>query len=66
MAYAAASLLLWGSLGAFCFTEGFLFNPPKRTKVNIYGARFFFVASIIIVLQIMYYILSGQSAGNAA
>jgi hypothetical protein len=65
-AYAGVSFLLWGSLGAFCFTEGFLFDPPKRTKVNIYGARFFFVASMIIVIQIVYYVLSGQIAGNAA
>ena len=59
-AYDMTSLLLWGSLGTFCFTEGFMFSPPQRTKFNIYGARFFFVAACIVVAQIMYALLSGQ------
>jgi len=42
------TLLLFGSLGTFCFTEGFLFKPPARTKPNIFGARFFFVFCCLI------------------
>jgi hypothetical protein len=60
IAYAAASLLLWGSLGTFCFTEGFLFKPPERTKLNIYGARFFFVAACLIVVQIVFALVTGR------
>jgi hypothetical protein len=60
IAHAAVSLLLWGSLGTFCFTEGFLFKPPKRTKLNIYGARFFFVAACLIVAQIVFALLTGR------
>ena len=66
LVYALASILLWGSLGTFCFTEGFLFKSPKRTKVNIYGARFFFVASVIIVIQVLYFLVTGQIQGTAA
>ena len=60
IAHATVSLLLWGSLGVFCFTEGFLFKPPERTKLNIYGARFFFVAACIIVSQIVFALLTGR------
>ena len=60
IAHATVSLLLWGSLGTFCITEGFLFKPPKRTKLNIYGARFFFVAACIIVAQIVFALLTGR------
>jgi len=60
IAHATVSLLLWGSLGTFCFTEGFLFKPPERTKLNIYGARFFFVFACMIVAQIVFALLTGR------
>jgi hypothetical protein len=60
IAHAAVSLLLWGSLGTFCLTEGFLIKSPERTKLNIYGARFFFVAACLVVAQIVFALLTGR------
>jgi hypothetical protein len=54
------TMLLFGSLGTFCFTEGFMFKPPTRTKFNIYGARFFFVFCLIIMLQITFALVTGR------
>ncbi len=33
-----ASILTWSSLGAFCYTEGFWFKSPARTKLNAPGS----------------------------
>ncbi len=60
VAHLIVTVLLFGSLGTFCFTEGFLFKPPQRTKLNIYGARFFFVASCLIVAQIIFALATGR------
>ena len=57
----AASILIWCSLGAFCYTESFWFKPPARTKLNIYFARFFFAGSALIVLQILFVLITGRA-----
>jgi hypothetical protein len=56
-----ASILTWGALGLFCYTEGFWFQPPARTKLNIYTARFFFIGCSLIFLQILFVLSTGRA-----
>jgi hypothetical protein len=37
----------------FLFTEAYFFPAPERSKFNIYAARFFFVLTIPVILELL-------------
>lgn len=39
-----AFLVLYSALGVFCYSEGFHYSPPERSRVGIWLARFTFVS----------------------
>ena len=41
------------SMSFFLFTEAFLFPVPERSRLNIYAARFFFVLTIPVILELL-------------
>jgi hypothetical protein len=48
-----SGLIAFSSMSFFLFTEAFLFPEPARSKFNIYAARFFFVLTIPVILELL-------------
>jgi hypothetical protein len=48
-----SGLIAFSSMSYFLFTEAFFFPVPERSKLNIYVARFFFVLTIPVILELL-------------
>ncbi len=48
-----SGLIAFSSMSFFLFTEAFLFPVPERSRLNIYAARFFFVLTIPVILELL-------------
>lgn len=48
-----SGFIAFSSMSFFLFTEAFLFPEPERSRLNIYAARFFFVLTIPVILELL-------------
>jgi hypothetical protein len=48
-----SGLIAFSSMSFFLFTEAFLFPVPERSRLNVYAARFFFVLTIPVLLELL-------------
>jgi len=48
-----SGFIAFSSMSFFRFTEALLFPEPERSRLNIYAARFFFVLTIPVILELL-------------